>query len=100
MAWDVGRLDEALDSTVQKNHDATESDSTAHHIRPANFTDIITNELVLICVTSYLSVPSLLSLSSTNKEIRLVIHTTPNVWRTIDLSDLWYSSTDLFLVKF
>ena len=100
MAWEVGRLDEAVDSTIHQKHGAAESESTAHDIRPANFTDIITNELVLICVTSYLNVPSLVSLSSTNKEIRSVMHTTPNVWRTIDLSDLWSSNTDLFLLKF
>ena len=104
MAWEVAKLDETInekyDSIVHQKHAATESDSTAHDIRPANFSDIITNELVLIGVTSYLNVPSLLSLSSTSKEIRSLMHTTRNVWRTIDLSDLWYPHADLFLVKF
>lgn len=104
MAWEVARLDEEInekyDSTIHQKRGFAESESTAHDIRPATFSDVITNELVLICVTSYLNVPSLLSLSSTSKEIRSIMHTTPNVWKTIDLSDILYPNTDVFLVKF
>jgi len=56
--------------------------------RAANFTDIISNELILICIASYLTVPCLLALSSTTKDIREVMHSTPGVWRTVDFSDI------------
>jgi hypothetical protein len=104
MAWEATRIDETThekyDFTFPQKPGVTEPASTAHDMRPADFTDIVTNELVLIGVTSYLTVPSLLSLSSTSKEIRSILHTTPNVWRTVDLSDLRSSSTYLFLIKF
>jgi hypothetical protein len=53
---------------------------------PARISDILSNELVLIAVASYLSVPSLLNLSSTSKAIREMMHSTPGVWRRIDLA--------------
>lgn len=49
--------------------------------------DLLSSELILICIASYLPVPGLLSLSSTNRSLRSMMHHTPGVWRTIDLSD-------------
>jgi len=56
--------------------------------RAANMTDLISSELILICIASYLTVPSLLALSSTTQEIRAAMHSTPGVWRIIDFSDI------------
>jgi hypothetical protein len=77
-----------------------ESDYSATRFRPADITDVVTNELVLICVTSYLTVPSLLSLSSASRGIRSAMHTTPGAWRTIDLSDLIRIPSSPSLLKF
>ena len=50
--------------------------------------DILSSELILICIASFLQVSSLLSLSATNKDIRMMMKYTRGVWRTIDLSNL------------
>jgi hypothetical protein len=62
------------------------------HFRPACFIDLVSNELVLITLTSYLRAPSLLSLSSVSKAIQHAMRTTPGVWKTIDLTDFQLSS--------
>ena len=66
----------------------TDSDYSVSTFRPATFLDLISSELILISITSYLTIPALLALSSTNKEIRGFMHNTRGVWRTVDLSDL------------
>jgi hypothetical protein len=65
-----------------------EDNSEAPAFDRANLVELLSSELILICVASYLPVSSLLSLSSTTKQLRVMMHTTPGVWRTIDLSDL------------
>ena len=92
MGWDYDTLSHLQNVTLScrtdndnadcGDHDAGESD------RAANFTDIVSSELILICIASYLGVPSLLALSSTTKGIRSVMHSTPGVWRTIDFRDM------------
>src|SRR5436190_18799194 len=103
MAWELVRPDDFKDEKhcfASRDVRVSVSDSSKPDFRPANFNDIISNELILICVASYLPVPSLLALSSSSKAIRLAMHKTPSVWRIIDLSDLRSSSLDVFLVKF
>lgn len=103
MAWDI--VSQGEFATVEQDsssHKAppVKSDHSATHFRPADFTDIVTSELVLICVTSYLTAPSLLSLSSTSRGIRSAMHKTPGAWRTIDLSDLIYVPDPSSLLRF
>src|SRR5271167_2724398 len=107
MAWEGALLDDYESLTNDKTtreQVALESDHAASNVvyQAATFNDIVSSELVLICITSYLTVPSLLSLSSTNKSIRSIMHTTPGAWRTIDFSEGWWSTTDLdeFLINF
>lgn len=77
-----------------------EPDRAETHSPTATFWDIISSELVLLCITSYLPVPALLSLCSTNKEIRTAMLNTPGVWRTVDLSDLWDLEDESQLITF
>jgi hypothetical protein len=103
MGWDTQTVD---------NHDPVHrcAPTHIHHplgtnpgavsFRAADFTDILSSELILICIASYLTVPSLLALSSINKQIRSVMHNTPGVWRTIDLSNVNSSNLDIFILKF
>lgn len=66
-----------------------QGDNSPTHYQAATFTDVLSAELILICIASYLPVSTLLSLSSTNTEIRSVMHDTPGVWRTVDLSGMY-----------
>lgn len=77
------------------------SDSPVTTYRAADFSDLVSCDLVLICIASYLPAPSLLSLSSASRYVRSSMHTTPGVWRIIDLSDLYrHPEPDAYLVKF
>jgi hypothetical protein len=107
MGWDLDTLPQRLQnvtlSTQQVPIDSSSCIDSQDFNRAANFTDIISSELVLICIASYLPVPSLLSLSSTTKDIRAVMHSTPGVWRTCDFTHFLESSQDCSqknLVKF
>jgi hypothetical protein len=107
MGWDLDTLPQRLQnvtlSTQQVPIDSSSCIDSQDFNRAANFTDIISSELVLICIAGYLPVPSLLSLSSTTKDIRAVMHSTPGVWRTCDFTDFLESSQDCSqknLVKF
>ena len=107
MDWDLDTLPQRLQnvtlSTQQVPIDSSSCIDSQDFNRAANFTDIISSELVLICIAGYLPVPSLLSLSSTTKDIRAVMHSTPGVWRTCDFTDFLESSQDCSqknLVKF
>src|SRR5579859_1215282 len=102
MAWEVTIIDEYRPSSspkyskhIEYTHEATE-DAT---FRPTDFTDILSNELILICIASYLPVSTLLALAATSKSVCHTLQTTPGVWRTIDLSDLYRSPADE-IVKF
>ena len=79
---------------------SVETDHAEVHSPTATFYDIISSELVLICIASYLPVSSLLSLCSTNKEIRAAMLNTPGIWRNIDLSDLWTLEDESKLITF
>src|SRR5271154_174466 len=107
MGWDLDTLPQLVQnvtlSTNKVSIDSSAYVDSQDFNRAANFTDIISSELVLICIASYLRVPSLLALSSTSKDIREVMHSTPGVWRTCDFSDFLNSPQDCSqtnLVKF
>jgi hypothetical protein len=82
-----------VQNSIKEIHDCYIDDSfdfcdDATSFRAASFSDMVSNELILICISSYLPASSLLFLSSTNTQIRSIMLSTPGVWRTIDLSDL------------
>ena len=85
-------------TTSKSDYPAVETESD----RAANMTDLISSELILICIASYLAVPSLVALSSTTREIRAAMHSTPGVWRTVDVSDISTSPhySEINLLKF
>jgi hypothetical protein len=107
MAWEGALLDDfefSNNDTTTREQVALKSDNAASNVinKAATFNDLVSLDLVLICITSYLTVPSLLSLSATNKRIRSAMHNTLGSWRIIDFSEGWWSRTDLdeFLFKF
>ena len=78
----------------------TDRDKTAPYFRPAHFADLISNELILIKISSYLSVQSLLAVSATSKGILSAVCSTPGVWRTIDLSKLCIGNREASMINF
>jgi F-box-like len=89
MAWETAVTETGNHfNYVSKPQDARCQTDPTQTFQYANFSDILSSELVLICITSYLPVSALLALSSTSRQVRSVMHTTPGVWRVIDLSDL------------
>jgi hypothetical protein len=82
------------------SHAAMATDPDASSFRPATFLDLISSELVLISITAYLPVDALLALAATNREIREAMFDTPGVWRTIDLSEMYYDLDTEALVRF
>lgn len=89
MAWETA-ITETGDpfNSISKLKVTPGKNDSGQSFQYANFSDILSSELVLICIAAYLPVSALLALSSTSRHIRSVMHTTPGVWRVIDLSDL------------
>lgn len=102
MAWETTiSIDDYQTPEYTKHKEfIAEYDHAETSFRGANFSDILSSELVLICITSYLPVATLLALAATTKEIRYVMHNTPGVWRTIDLTDRDIADPNTSLVKF
>ena len=102
MAWETTISLHEHDSPEYTKHNAPNGDveDSGTSFRAANFTDILSSELVLICITSYLPVATLLALSATTKEIRNVMHSAPGVWRTLDLTDKNIPDANVSLVQF
>lgn len=102
MAWETTvSLPKHDTSEYTKSNEASAVREDAETVfRAANFSDILSSELVLICITSYLPVATLLALSAATKEIRSVMHSTPGIWRTIDLTDQIIKGPEVSLVRF
>jgi hypothetical protein len=102
MAWEttISLHDHQTPEYTKHNEFIAEDDHAGTSFREANFSDILSSELVLICITSYLPVATLLALAATTKEIRHVMHNTPGIWRTIDLTDLDIADPNTSLLKF
>jgi hypothetical protein len=89
MAWETANSDiiEYFGDTSKPKKDALIRPDSPQAFQFASFSDILSSELVLIGITAYLPVSALLSLSSTSRQVRSVMQSTPGVWRVVDLSD-------------
>jgi hypothetical protein len=89
MAWEtaISETVEYFSDTSKVKKDTPSRTDSAQTFQYASFADILSSELVLICITAYLPVSALLSLSSTSRQVRSVMQSTPGVWRVVDLSD-------------
>jgi hypothetical protein len=89
MAWEsaISETVEYFIDTSKPKKDTVAQTDFAQAFQYATFSDILSSELVLICITAYLPVSALLSLSSTSREVRSIMQSTPGVWRVVDLSD-------------
>lgn len=61
---------------------------------PPTLLDVLSINLILRQTSPYLSLPSLLSLSATNKSFKTLIHTNPEAWRRLDLSKVKSATID------
>jgi hypothetical protein len=102
MAWEttISLHDHETSEYTKHNESHAEYGQVGTSFRAVNFSDILSNELVLICITSCLPVVTLLALAATTKDIRYVMHSTPGVWRTLDLTDRDIADRNASLIKF